>query len=334
MIKYVCKYTPLELFSGFHRETSLQGDVADNFDISDLNSHINLCGFGKALIESTLCADVKELVLVNCCDTMNRAYDVIEKAQACSFLFMLDLPHRNSSSSAEQFGMKLLRLKNAYEAYCGIAFDREAFLNAFSAQPQDESCPYVGILGVRVGDELEEKISSLLKMPVKNLTCVRNRKLICDTKAMASMPEKDMFIAYASALLSQLPCGRMGQPEVRCRLFEDPNLRGIIYHTIKFCDYYDFEYYSVKHETPLPVLKLETDYTRQSEGQLKTRIEAFAETLSDTAGNSLLSSKAAEHKKYNVCRWDRQRVCKYRCGNYGYGAAHRFCRYSTDGWRS
>ena len=118
-----------------------------------------------------------------------------------------------------------------------------------------------------------------MPLPVRNLTCVRNRGLICDTEAMASMSEENMFAAYASALLSQFPCGRMGLPEIRSRLFADPNLQGIIYHTIKFCDYYEFEYYGVKNDTTLPLLKLETDYTRQSKEQLKTRIEAFAETL-------------------------------------------------------
>ncbi len=265
--------------------------MADNFEVSEHASHINLCGFGKALMESTLGEDAQELVLVNCCDTMNRAYDVIADAQTCSFLFMLDLPHRNSDSAAQEFGKKLLRLKNDYETYSGIPFDREAFLDAFAPHAPDESGPYVGILGVRLGNELEEMISSLMPLPVRNLTCVSNREFICDTKAMAAMSEKDMFTAYACALLSQFPCGRMGMPDLRCKLFDDPNLQGIIYHSIKFCDYYEFEYVGVKRDTTLPILKLETDYTRQSEGQLKTRIEAFAETLSGAADANQSSAK-------------------------------------------
>lgn len=291
MIKYVCKYTPLELFRGFAQESALQGEVADNFEVSEHASHINLCGFGKALMESTLGEDAQELVLVNCCDTMNRAYDVIADAQVCSFLFMLDLPHRNSDSAAVELGKKLLRLKNDYEAYSKIAFDKEAFLNAFAPIAPEQSEPYVGILGVRLGRELEELIGSLMPLPVRNLTCESNREFICDTKAMANLSEKDMFTAYAAALLSQFPCGRMGMPEVRCELFKDPNLQGIIYHSIKFCDYYEFEYVGVKRDTTLPILKLETDYTRQSEGQLKTRIEAFAETLSGAADTSQRAAK-------------------------------------------
>ena len=59
----------------------------------------------------------------------------------------------------------------------------------------------------------------------------------------------------------------------------DPNLKGIIYHTIKFCDYYGFEYASIKRDIKVPLLKIETDFTSQSAGQLLTRVQAFAETL-------------------------------------------------------
>ena len=283
MIRYICKYTPLELFCGFHQEVALLDDMADNFELSDRISHINLCGFGKSLMQSVLSVNEQELVLINCCDTICRAYDVIRDVQTCRFLFMLDLPHRINPVAADELGKKLVRLKNAYEEYFGTPFDRDAFLRAFTPAASEESGPYVGILGVRVGPELEENIRSLMPLPVKNLTCVRNRELICDTKAMASMPEEKMFTAYASALLNQFPCGRMGLPETRSQLFADPNLQGIIFHTIKFCDYYEFEYYDVKKETALPILKLETDYTRQSKEQLKTRIEAFAETLGTAA---------------------------------------------------
>ncbi|MFQ7025144.1 MAG: BadF/BadG/BcrA/BcrD ATPase family protein [Lachnospira pectinoschiza] len=49
-------------------------------------------------------------------------------------------------------------------------------------------------------------------------------------------------------------------------------------HTIKFCDYYGFAYRhgERKGET---LLKIETDCTPQSSGQLHTRIDAFAETI-------------------------------------------------------
>lgn len=93
------------------------------------------------------------------------------------------------------------------------------------------------------------------------------------------MDDETLFVAYAESLLGQMPCARMNNNTRRNQLFLDPSLKGIIYHTIKFCDYYGFEYASIKNNIKVPLLKLETDFTSQSAGQLLTRIQAFAETI-------------------------------------------------------
>ena len=80
---------------------------------------------------------------------------------------------------------------------------------------------------------------------------------------------------YADALLSQMPCLRMADTSARKELFNDPHLKGIIYHTIKFCDFYSFEYAAM--EKRMPILKLETDFTPACTGQVRTRMEAFFE---------------------------------------------------------
>lgn len=48
---------------------------------------------------------------------------------------------------------------------------------------------------------------------------------------------------------------------------------------MKFCDFYSFEYAEIKNHTDVPLLKIESDYTIQSSGQLLTRLEAFAESI-------------------------------------------------------
>src|SRR5699024_10614279 len=88
--------------------------------------------------------------------------------------------------------------------------------------------------------------------------------------------EDEFFERYAALLLDQYPCMRM--EDVGLRKAKDPSVRGIIYHTMKFCDYYSFEYAALKDRTEVPLLKIETDGTRQSEGQIATRIQAFGET--------------------------------------------------------
>ena len=70
------------------------------------------------------------------------------------------------------------------------------------------------------------------------------------------------------------------------RNFED-SLDGIICHTIQFCDNYSYEYISLKQNIKTPILLLETDSTKQCAGQIKTRVEAFLESLAVSKGISL-----------------------------------------------
>ena len=119
-------------------------------------------------------------------------------------------------------------------------------------------------------------VEKAMPLPAENATCANNRSV--------AKPEEEtdfaaLMTAYARTLLGQLPCMRMTDKTARRALYNDPDLAGVVYHTIKFCDYYGFEYADVKEKLTVPVLKIESDGTRQSEGQLRTRLEAFAEGL-------------------------------------------------------
>ena len=278
MINYVCKYAPVELFKGFGQDCAVLEEMPENFDKSDKIAHANLCGFGKSVIQAVLEGKVEELVLVNCCDSMRRVYDIIENTKKCKFLYMLDLPHEDNECENIKFAQSILRLKNAYERYSHRTFDRELFIKSF-AKPESERKPYIGLMGVHVSSILEKTIRENMQMDVENMTCTSGRNLIILQKDLRNMDDETLFVAYAESLLGQMPCARMNNNTRRNQLFLDPSLKGIIYHTIKFCDYYGFEYASIKNNIKVPLLKLETDFTSQSAGQLLTRIQAFAETI-------------------------------------------------------
>jgi benzoyl-CoA reductase/2-hydroxyglutaryl-CoA dehydratase subunit BcrC/BadD/HgdB len=103
MIHYVCKYTPLELFRAFGEDCAVLEEMPENFELSDQIAHANLCGFGKSVIQAVLEGKVEELVLVNCCDSMRRVYDIVESTGRCRFLYMLDLPHDDNECEKEKF---------------------------------------------------------------------------------------------------------------------------------------------------------------------------------------------------------------------------------------
>lgn len=123
MIRYVCKYTPVEMFEGFGKCCAPLDNMPDSFDRSDGIAHANLCGFGKSVIQEALAGGIGELVLVNCCDTMRRVYDIIKENGDCRFLYLLDLPHKEGCCERQNFAKELLQLKSSLEEYTGRSFD-------------------------------------------------------------------------------------------------------------------------------------------------------------------------------------------------------------------
>lgn len=273
---YICKYTPVELLEAFGGECAILNHMPDNFDLSDQVAHPNICGFGKSLLEACMEGKVKELVLVNCCDTIRSAYDVLLEYGKLDFLFLLDIMHSGGTCSREHAQHELRRLAEAYGAYKGTSFDAARFREAFRTRKRP-TAPYISVLGARVGDELFQLMEKTMPLPVRNDTCVNNRAVALPEELDADF---DTLMAdYARTLLGQIPCMRMIDTTGRKVLYNDPHLRGVIYHTVKFCDYYGFEYSELKGRLDVPLLKLESDYTIQSSGQLLTRLEAFAESI-------------------------------------------------------
>lgn len=199
-------------------------------------SHIRTsCGFGKAVLEEVLAGNIKELVLVNCCDTIRSVYDILEDSGQMDFLYMIDMLHCDIECSRERTAMQLKALTSAYASYKGTTFDKAAFLKAFQPKERTQE-PHLAVLGARMGQELFEMTSKSMPLPVVNETCVYNRSV------GENLPSEDMdFDAlmewYAGELLHQIPCMRMMDHAGRKQLYQDPSLKGIIYHTVKFCDF-------------------------------------------------------------------------------------------------
>mgnify|MGYP000370602050 CR=1 FL=1 len=274
---YVCKYTPVELLEALGGECEILNDVPEGFDLAEQVAHPNICGFGKAVLEAVLAGKVKELVLVNCCDTIRSVYDILEDSGEMDFLYMVDMLHCDTSCSRERTAAQLKDLVRAYGEYKGTTFNKEKFLKAFHPKKRTQD-PHLAVLGARMGNELFQMTQDAMPLPVVNETCVNNRS-VGDTLPEADLDFDQLMEWYAEELLHQIPCMRMMDHAGRKQLYQDPSLKGIIYHTVKFCDFYSFEYSDIKGHTDVPLLKIESDYTVQSSGQLSTRLEAFAESL-------------------------------------------------------
>lgn len=296
VVHYACKYAPVELLAGYGAACEPVTYEADSFEEADRLAHPNLCGFGKSLISYALRDDVRALVLTSCCDVMRRIYDVLEAEQCLDFLFLVDLPHLTGPAERHRLEAELRRLASAWEGFTGASFDVGRALASFEP-PVARQDARVTLLGAHGPDSLLEAAAEAFDVPAENLTCTGGRRVAspparlgrvpqqrpcheaCDAQAPGPDPMDSFVQWYAGALLDQVPCLRMADVERRSEQIGTAGQRGIVYHTMKFCDYYGFEYLSVSADSPVPMLKVETDGTRQSAGQLSTRLKAFDETL-------------------------------------------------------
>jgi benzoyl-CoA reductase/2-hydroxyglutaryl-CoA dehydratase subunit BcrC/BadD/HgdB len=68
------------------------------------------------------------------------------------------------------------------------------------------------------------------------------------------------------------------------RLYKEYKADGVVYYSLPFCSTYATEYKKVKDaldKEGIPVTMIETDYGLQDAGQIKTRLEAFFEIISE-----------------------------------------------------
>lgn len=278
MIGYCCKYTPIELLTAFGAKPAFLDTEEKDFEVAESLTHSNLCCHAKALIQQGL--KQEELVLMDCCDSIRRAGDIFKDNKKQKYFQILDLPHENGQCAKTRLKHQLLRLAQFYSEYTGMTFDRKVFLEACKEQRDSmPDTPFLAVMGARISSQLLDEIQKTQPLPVVNLTCSGNRYLEEPPKEADTMGLDELMSWYAAALLRMPPCMRMTDLVGRRSLTENPMLKGIIYNTIKFCDYYGFEYAELKKATNLPILKIESDYMPQPAGQLATRLEAFTETL-------------------------------------------------------
>ena len=65
-------------------------------------------------------------------------------------------------------------------------------------------------------------------------------------------------------------------------MYKQYNAQGVIHYSLQFCAPYTVESGPVEvdlEKAGIPVLRLETDYSQEDAGQIKTRVEAFRERI-------------------------------------------------------
>ncbi len=291
MLGYICKYAPVEVFESMGVQMKrIEPDVT-SFNQAEIRMHPNICSFAKGVLEEVMSGGYEGVILTTCCDSIRRLYDVLREEFPDKFIYMLDTPRITKEAGVTLYEQRIRTLIEEYSRFSGRVFDEEAFLACIRGK--EESSQYavkkdavnIGIIGARANESMKQILEENQANVAFDLTCTGlGRKLIAD--------EEDVLGGYTRGLLSQFPCMRMEQAANRDELIRRAagSVDGMIYHTVQFCDNYAYEYAWLKDWLDRPMLLLETDYTRQSGGQVRTRIEAFLESL--TAGR-----KKPEHRR-------------------------------------
>jgi len=174
-MKYVCKYTPIELLAGFDLKVELLNPTAVNYELSDRYIHSNLCSFSRSLLEERLRNGHEPLILTTCCDSMERVADVLKDSG--QEVYILDLPHSGNCCGKLLYKKELLRLMDELSNTLKKDFDPEKFYASFAPKPEEVSGQYVSVMGAKVNADLLELIKKESPLPVRNNTCTGIRSV-------------------------------------------------------------------------------------------------------------------------------------------------------------
>ena len=153
-----------------------------------------------------------------------------------------------------------------------------------TAGPTGDEAPVFLFGNVLPGAEVFELLESCGARVAGEDLCTGSRQFL-----PVSAEGEDPLLALAASLLTRLPCARTIDPcspgqlaSIVLEAARKSGARGVICHTLKFCDPYLARIPYIRETlraAGLPFLLLEGDCTLRSLGQHRTRIEAFAEML-------------------------------------------------------
>lgn len=284
MLGYICKYAPVEVFTSMGVEMKrIEPDVT-SFTQADIKMHPNICSFAKGVLEDVLANDYEGVILTTCCDSIRRLYDVLREELPGRFVYMLDTPRTTKEAGVALYETRIRNMIKAYEEFSGKSFNEDDLARLLEPMTKDQTISIkkdrlnIGLIGARANETIVDILSVKGANIAFDLTCTGiMRKYLLEPGHVLE--------GYTRGLLSQFPCMRMEEAAGRDKFIDRfaDSVDGVIYHTVQFCDNYSYEYAWLKKTVKSPMLLLETDYTRQSRGQILTRIEAFLESLRPAA---------------------------------------------------
>ena len=164
-------------------------------------------------------------------------------------------------------------------------------LKELKKRKPDEKSPFrarVAIVGSEIDDpQLTKLIEGCGALVVSDRYCFGStpgREIIELRDGEEALPQICMHIMQHSECARYIADEKVQQRrETADRLAREYHADGIIYEQMKYCDYWGFERALVSHimheEYDWPVLSIDRLYNNGNSGQLRTRVQAFVESL-------------------------------------------------------
>ncbi|MEW5761709.1 MAG: 2-hydroxyacyl-CoA dehydratase family protein [Bacillota bacterium] len=150
--------------------------------------------------------------------------------------------------------------------------------------PPAPAGPAIFLTGCVVPDDIVSLVEECGLRVAMDDSCAGSRPLQVGDEAAPS-GEEDLFFNLARRYLNRAPCPRMTLESRLAYLrsiIKSIPCAGMIYFALKFCDFamHDFpQVRAVFEEAGLPAIFLQGEYGDAATGQMRTRVEAFAELL-------------------------------------------------------
>jgi len=123
--------------------------------------------------------------------------------------------------------------------------------------------------------------------------CSGDQGILSDPVNVDEWTMQDMLAAIADRYLQPITCPCFAPNDKRldkvARMVKDYRVDGVVYHQLRGCYIQKIEFSRIRsalRDLRTPVLGIETDYTQEDVGQLKTRIDAFLEMIQSAKQNA------------------------------------------------
>lgn len=293
-IPYFCSYIPVELLTACgHEVVDISLFENEKYSLTySCSLHDNICSYAKYLF-SKITDDGHEfdfVIVPKVCDAMKQLHaSLCYSGKIDSFL--LDVPGRTGDQSAKYLSAQYMSLlKKIAPDFTGAGKRNTGDARASSAHllnsDKIDSCPVkIGIAGSSYSPALFRDIfkkfnagSVFLRHCGHGIVPSGERPF----SPAASLEEELLQLARYSLQNSICPRSDGGSlTNYIIAEIEKQQLAGLIFTTLKFCDFYAFELEKLKNILPagFPCLYLENDLSINSDEQNVTRIEAFMEKM-------------------------------------------------------